>query len=117
MKTIRIKRIYDEQTEDDGYRVLVDRLWPRGISKSVANLDEWNREITPSTELRKWFNHKEARFEEFALRYREELKEKEEELKALRRIAENEPLSLLYAAKSPTVNHAIILKDLLLNGE
>ncbi|MDD4748261.1 MAG: DUF488 domain-containing protein [Salinivirgaceae bacterium] len=116
MKTIRIKRIYDEPAEDDGYRVLVDKIWPRGVSKVRANLDEWNKEVTPSTELRKWFDHKEERFEEFALRYREQLLEKKEQLNELRKTADHEPLSLLYAAKSPTVNHAIVLRDVLLNG-
>lgn len=116
MKVIKIKRIYDERAEEDGYRVLVDRIWPRGVSKEKANLDEWNKEVAPSTELRKWFDHKEERFEEFALRYRNELKEKEEELNKLRIIANSEPLSLLYAAKSPILNNAIVLKEVLLKG-
>ena len=76
MGKIKIKRIYEQSSADDGYRVLVDRLWPRGVSKKDANLDEWNKEIAPSTELRKWFDHKEERFDEFACRYREELNEK-----------------------------------------
>ena len=116
MKTIRIKRIYDEQAEDDGYRILVDRIWPRGVSKEKANLDEWNKDIAPSTELRKWFDHKEERFEEFKLKYRNELKEKEEQLNELRKIANSEPISLLYAAKSPILNNAIVLKDVLEKG-
>ena len=114
MRTIRIKRIYDEQAEDDGYRVLVDRLWPRGVSKKEANLDEWNKDVAPSTEIRKWFDHKEERFEEFALMYRDELKHKEPQMNELRAIAKNEPLSLLYAARNPMVNHAIVLRDVLL---
>lgn len=116
MKTIRIKRIYDEQAEDDGYRILVDRIWPRGVSKEKANLDEWNKDIAPSTELRKWFDHKEERFEEFTLKYRNELKEKEAQLNELRKIANSEPISLLYAAKSPILNNAIVLKDVLEKG-
>jgi uncharacterized protein YeaO (DUF488 family) len=115
MGKIKIKRIYDEQSEDDGYRVLVDRLWPRGISKKDANLREWNKEIAPSSELRKWFDHKEERFQEFALRYREELKEKEDVLNELRKIAKNEPVCLLYAAKDPELNQAVVLRDVLLN--
>lgn len=114
MESIKIKRIYDEPSIDDGYRVLVDRIWPRGISKKAAALDEWIKEISPSTVLRKWFDHKEARFEEFSLRYCEELKEKEDSLNELRKIAKNETLSLLYAAKNPEINHAIVLKDVLL---
>lgn len=116
MKTIRIKRIYDEPAEDDGYRVLVDRIWPRGVSKAAAHLDEWNKDIAPSTELRKWFDHKEERFDEFALRYRIELKEREEQLSKLRKIADNQSLSLLYAAKSPIMNQAVVLKEVLLKG-
>lgn len=113
MRPIIVKRIYDPPSEEDGYRVLVDRLWPRGVSKARAQLDEWNREVTPSPDLRKWFGHQEERFEEFALKYREELLSKDEELDKLRQIAQHETLTLLYAAKSPTINHALILKDVL----
>lgn len=115
MKTICIKRIYDEPAENDGYRVLVDKLWPRGVTKLRANLDEWNKEVAPSTALRKWFDHKAERFEEFSLRYQEELLLKEEELNRLRTIAETEPISLLYAAKNPKINHAIVLRNSLIN--
>lgn len=66
MKEIKLKRIYDDPSGDDGYRVLVDRLWPRGVSKEDAKLDEWDKELAPSTELRKWFGHKEERFKEFS---------------------------------------------------
>ena len=114
MKKIKIKRIYDDPSDDDGYRVLVDRLWPRGVSKKKANLDAWNKEVTPSPELRKWFDHKKDRFEEFSYRYREELIKKENELNELRNIAENETVCLLYAAKSPVINHAVVLSDVLL---
>jgi uncharacterized protein YeaO (DUF488 family) len=113
MGKIKIKRIYDEPSDDDGYRVLVDRLWPRGISKKNANLDEWNKEIAPSPELRKWFDHKEERFKEFTLRYQLELKEKEEQLNVIRQTAKHESVSLLYAAKNHEINHAIVLKDAL----
>ncbi len=112
---IKIKRIYDEPTDSDGYRVLVDRLWPRGVSKEDAKLDEWNKEIAPSAELRKWFDHKEERFEEFVWRYRLELKEKQDQLNEIRQRAKYESVSLLYAAKSPKINHAIVLRDVLLN--
>lgn len=115
MKAICIKRIYDEPADNDGYRVLVDKLWPRGVTKLRANLDEWNKEIAPSTALRKWFDHKAERFEEFSLRYQEELLLKEEELNRLRTIAETEPISLLYAAKNPKINHAIVLRNSLIN--
>lgn len=116
MREFKIKRIYDTPSESDGYRVLVDRLWPRGVSKKAANLDEWIKEVAPSPELRKWFDHKEERFKEFEWRYREELKDKKEELDKLRQSAKNETVSLLYAAKSPEINHAVVLKDVLLKG-
>lgn len=115
MKTICIKRIYDEPSEEDGYRILVDRLWPRGVSKVKAKLDEWNTEIAPSTTLRKWFDHQAARFEEFASLYREELLLKEEELDRIRTLMEQEPVSLLYAAKSSQINHAVVLRNILTN--
>lgn len=114
MKPIRIKRIYDDPSADDGYRILVDRLWPRGISKARAHLDEWNKEIPPSTELRKWFDHKADRFDEFAIRYRLELEEKELQLNELRKIAEQKSVTLLYAAKDPQINHAAVLRTVIL---
>lgn len=114
MKTICIKRIYDEPSDKDGYRVLVDRLWPRGVSKTIAHLDEWDKELAPSTELRKWFDHKAERFDEFAKLYKKELQVKEKELNQLRVVAKSKPVTLLYAAKSPTINHAIILKNILM---
>lgn len=115
MKSIEIKRIYDAPAENDGYRVLVDRIWPRGVSKAKAKLNEWNKEVAPSTTLRKWFDHKEERFEEFTLRYQEELLLKEDELNRLRIIAQSEPLSLLYATTDSKINHAIVLKNTLNN--
>jgi uncharacterized protein YeaO (DUF488 family) len=113
MKEIILKRIYDAPSADDGYRVLVDRLWPRGVSKEDAKLDEWNKEITPSTALRKWFNHERNRFEEFAILYKLELKEKEDVLDELRKIGNNQTVCLLYAARDPEINHAIVLKKVL----
>ena len=114
MGTIKIKRIYDDPSEDDGYRVLVDRLWPRGVSKADAKIDEWNKELAPSTELRKWFDHKAERFDEFSTRYREELLMKEDELDRLRDLARFETVTLLYGAKDPKLNQAIVLQKLLM---
>ncbi|HEY9168049.1 MAG TPA: DUF488 domain-containing protein [Lutibacter sp.] len=114
MNTINIKRIYDAPSEKDGYRMLVDRLWPRGISKKNANLDEWNKEIAPSTELRKWFDHKEDHFDEFVKKYREELRPKEEELNRLRTIAKKNGITLLYGAKNSKMNQAAVLRAILL---
>lgn len=113
MRGFKIKRIYDDPSDDDGYRILVDRLWPRGISKAESALDEWNREIAPSPELRKWFDHKKERFEEFSLRYRLELKDKKEQLDKLRQKVQSDSVCLLYAAKDPEINQAVILKEVL----
>lgn len=114
MKTIAIKRIYDDAADDDGYRILVDRLWPRGIAKIKADLDEWNKEIAPSTELRKWFDHDAARFKEFSKLYCKELKQKENELNRIRAIAKTEIVTLLYGAKDKKINHAVVLRNVLI---
>ena len=113
MQPIVIKRVYEEASENDGYRILVDRLWPRGVSKEEAKLDEWDKIIAPSTELRNWFDHKEERHQEFALRYKEELLQQEEELNRLRKIATTKKITLLYGAKYPVINQAIVLKNIL----
>ena len=113
MQPIVIKRVYEDASENDGYRILVDRLWPRGVSKEEAKLDEWDKIIAPSTELRKWFDHKEERLQEFALRYKEELLQQEEELNRLRKIATTKKITLLYGAKDPVINQAIVLKNIL----
>ena len=110
---VKIKRVYEEPSEDDGYRILVDRLWPRGMKKEQAFLDEWNKNIAPSTELRKWFHHKKEFFDDFAERYREELSQQQEELKRIKAIGKNRPVTLLYAAKDPAVNHAVVLREIL----
>ncbi|PAU93330.1 hypothetical protein CK503_12555 [Aliifodinibius salipaludis] len=114
-KQFYIKRIYEECAEDDGYRVLVDRLWPRGVSKKEAWLDEWLKEIAPSTELRKWFDHDPDKFDEFSDRYKSELTQKEEVVEHLLKIAEEQKITLLYAAKDEGHNHAQVLKEFLEN--
>ena len=115
MQTIKIKRIYEVPDSGDGYRILIDRLWPRGVSKQNAKLDEWNKELAPSTELRKWFDHTPERFEEFKKRYRDELKSQEVELNRLRTLAKSNDITLLYAAKDEEMNNAIVLRELLMN--
>ncbi|MDI6867813.1 DUF488 domain-containing protein [Methanoculleus sp.] len=107
---IRTKRIYEEPSGDDGTRVLVDRIWPRGISKEKASLDRWEKDLAPSTELRRWFGHDPSKWEEFLRRYRAELAGKEEELARLRREGEEGAVTLLYAAKDETHNNAVALK-------
>lgn len=111
--TVRIKRIYDSPSPDDGYRVLVDRLWPRGISKERAELNAWDRTaLPPSTPLRKWFNHDPARFPEFRTQYLNELDERPEAhafIDDVRRTLSSQNVTLLYAARDPDHNHAIVL--------
>lgn len=115
MNPIVIKRIYEAVSENDGYRLLVDRIWPRGVSKEKAHLDEWNKNIAPSAALRKWFDHKEERLEGFTLKYKEELLNQTEELNRVREIAKNEPVTLLYAAKDTHINHALVLRNVLIS--
>ncbi len=113
MSTYTIKRIYDEPTKDDGYRVLVDRLWPRGVSKERAALDSWNKDIAPSPDLRTWFGHKPENFEEFAVRYREELKNNPAVAEFKKEAEKHAKVMLLYAAHDPKINQAVILRDFL----
>jgi uncharacterized protein YeaO (DUF488 family) len=108
---VRIKRIYDEPEPADGFRVLVDRLWPRGIKKEKAAIEAWPRDLAPSTELRKWFGHDPDRWTEFRRRYRKELREHAEALDALRERSKRQPVTLLYAAKDPNINHAVVLRQ------
>ena len=108
---IRTKRIYDPAAKGDGFRVLVDRLWPRGITRTRASLDAWEKEIAPSPALREWFDHTPERFAEFRRRYLSELKDHRVELEALKRRSVRHPGTLLYAAKSPDYNHARVLKE------
>ena len=113
MKTINLKRLYDDKSDDDGYRVFVDRLWPRGVSKEDAHFDEWLKELAPSTELRKWFDHKPERFEEFSKRYKKELEAQKEDLEKLREIAKSKKITLLFAAKDTEINNAVVIKEVL----
>src|SRR5690606_11810503 len=116
-KTISTKRIYEKANTNDGYRMLIDRLWPRGVSKEDAKLDEWNKDIAPSSDLRKWFDHKEERFDEFAKRYKNELNQQTDELERLKKIATKEKLCLLYGAKNEKINHAVILQQVLITNK
>jgi uncharacterized protein YeaO (DUF488 family) len=109
MEKIRIKRIYDPPEPGDGYRALVDRVWPRGVSHERARLDEWAKELAPSAELRRWFGHEPGRFEEFVSRYRAELAERPEPVAAMRRRARRQTVTLLYAARDTEHNNALVL--------
>ena len=111
---VKLKRAYELPAADDGTRVLVDRLWPRGVSKEHAALDQWMKDISPSTELRKWFGHDPARWEEFCRRYTEELHQNAERLSQLRSLTREGPVTLVYSAHDEVQNDAIVLRDLLL---
>src|SRR5213082_3330568 len=106
---VRIKRVYAAQSEQDGQRILVDRLWPRGLTKERAGIDLWLKDIGPSTELRKWFGHEPGRWKEFEKRYRDELKKQPASLSILKREAERGPLTLLFGARDEEHNEAVIL--------
>jgi uncharacterized protein YeaO (DUF488 family) len=113
---VQIKRVYEPASSTDGYRVLIDRLWPRGVSRDSAKLDEWMKELAPSTELRQWFGHDPGRFEEFRRRYIEELREGRPLLTALRRRARDATLTLVYSAHDTEHNDAVVLAQVLRSG-
>lgn len=112
---VRVRRVYEEPSPDDGTRVLVDRIWPRGLTKDRAALDEWCKQVAPSTALRQWYDHDPARFEEFGRRYRRELLEPEraDGLAHLRELASGRTLTLLTATKRPEISEAAVLAGLL----
>lgn len=112
---VKIKRIYELPSNEDGLRILVDRLWPRGITKERAAIDFWYKEITPSNELRKWFAHKPEKFSEFSELYKDELRSQKEMLKKIKLLSYEKPVTLIYAAKDPQINHAIVLKEVIEN--
>ena len=113
---VRLKRAYERPVASDGYRVLIDRLWPRGIKRDDSRLDEWARELAPSTELRRWFGHDPDRFEEFRCRYTAELAGQEEKLRELRRRARRGTLTLVYGARDTEHNDAVVLAEILRAG-
>ncbi len=109
---IQIKRAYENPAPEDGYRVLVDRLWPRGMSKQKLAIDEWNKEIAPSTELRKWFNHDPEKWGQFRERYQAELKESQLGEKLLKAVTQKR-LTLVYGARDTEHNQALVLQEYL----
>jgi uncharacterized protein YeaO (DUF488 family) len=113
---IRMKRAYEAPAPTDGYRVLIDRLWPRGIARKRADLDDWEKDLAPSTELRQWFGHDPTRFEEFRRRYIDELRRERPRLSALRRRARNGTVTLVYAAHDEEHNDAVVLSEVLRRG-
>jgi uncharacterized protein YeaO (DUF488 family) len=111
--SIRIKRVYDEPARDDGVRILIDRLWPRGLSKAELKLDAWPRVLSPSNELRKWYGHDPKLFAEFRRRYRKELAGQKEELATLRAMIEGRKATLLTATRDLELSHAVVLREVL----
>jgi len=110
---IHIKRVYEAPAEIDGYRVLVDRIWPRGLRKDEAQIDLWLKDIAPSTSLRQWFNHDPSKWREFKTRYFRELKLHEDQVDQLKKQSKAKRLTLLYAAKDTENNNAVALKEYL----
>lgn len=107
---IKIKRVYENPDKTDGFRILVDRLWPRGLTKEKASVDLWLKEIAPSTELRKWFNHEPEKWKEFIKKYLVELKENKEPVSLLKEWVKKGPVTLIYGARDQEHNEALIIK-------
>jgi uncharacterized protein YeaO (DUF488 family) len=114
---VRLKRAYEPAAASDGERILIDRIWPRGVTREEARLSEWARELAPSTELRRWFAHDPARFAEFRRRYTAELAAQEDKLRGLRRRARAGTVTLVYAARDAEHNDAVVLAEILRRGK
>ncbi len=112
---LKLKRIYEPAEKDDGFRVLVDRLWPRGLNKENAAFDHWLKAIAPSAELRKWFNHEATKWKEFQKKYKKELEANKEAVSELKKYLAKGNVTLLYAAKDEAHNQAIVIKDFVLS--
>ena len=112
-QTIKLKRAYEPAGAEDGTRILIDRLWPRGIKKADAAINRWFKEIAPSTKLRRWFGHRTERWPEFRRRYVAELRQRPELLDEIRTLARDGPVTLVYGARDETHNDAIVLRELL----
>ena len=113
VSSIAIKRAYDRPSPKDGVRILIDRLWPRGLSKAKLKIDTWPRELTPSTDLRKWYGHEPARFAEFRRRYRAELAEHAKEIDALRAMVRGRAATLITATREVDLSHAAVMRGIL----
>ncbi|MFZ1077943.1 MAG: DUF488 domain-containing protein [Nitrosotalea sp.] len=115
-KTIKIKRVYEKYKKDDGFRILIDRLWPRGLSKNKSKVDLWLKDIAPSDELRKWFSHDPKKWDDFKMKYKKELKSKLELIRKVEQIEKEKGIvTLLYSAKDEEHNNAMVLKEILKN--
>lgn len=114
-ENVRLKRAYEPASRSDGKRILIDRLWPRGVKKTEAKIDEWMKDVAPSTQLRKWFGHDPARWTEFRRRYEAEVRQHPEQLARLQAFAREGPLTLVFSAHDEEHNDAVVLKELILN--
>jgi uncharacterized protein YeaO (DUF488 family) len=114
--TVRLRRIYEPPSKDDGTRILVERLWPRGVSKEKAAIDLWLKDIAPSPPLRKWYSHDTSKWDEFRRRYRAEIEHNSDVLRDLKQRLEDGPVTFVYAAKDELHNSALVLKEYLLSG-
>jgi uncharacterized protein YeaO (DUF488 family) len=112
---VKLKRAYEPPAASDGTRILIDRVWPRGVNKANAAIDQWDKSIAPSTMLRKWFGHDPARWQEFRRRYANEIRRHREQLDELRARAQSGRITLVFAAHDKIHNHAIVLRDILLD--
>jgi uncharacterized protein YeaO (DUF488 family) len=110
---LQLKRAYEPPAAGDGVRVLVDRLWPRGVAKTAAAIDHWMKDLAPSTELRRWFGHDPERWQEFRERYKAELRDKDTQIEALRALARKHMVTLVFAARDEEHNDAVVLHDVL----
>jgi uncharacterized protein YeaO (DUF488 family) len=111
---VKMKRAYEPPAAGDGTRILIDRLWPRGVTRAAAAIDQWAKAIAPSTDLRKWFGHDPAHWREFRRRYAAELRKRSDLLRGLRDLARRGPVTLVYAARDEVHNDAVVLRDILL---
>jgi uncharacterized protein YeaO (DUF488 family) len=116
-RNVKLKRAYEPPAAGDGVRILVDRLWPRGLTKADAAIDQWAKDLSPSATLRQWFGHDPARWPEFRIRYAKEVRQNLDRLKQLRRLAEREPITLVYSAHDEAHNDAVVLRSLLLGRQ
>jgi uncharacterized protein YeaO (DUF488 family) len=110
---IQLKRVYEEPSQKDGFRILVDRLWPRGLTKARAAVDLWLKDVAPSAELRKWFGHDPAKWKQFQVRYRKELRENKDALELLKQKSKEHTVTLLFGARDEEHNEALVLKKIL----